>query len=390
MVSYLHTFPLIAPADDKGQVYRGFIQIHQKEHFLEIHLANAATGTPASIYGSHELQSLLSSHQHTIQGRLDQCQDIGLFLSDLKDSLEQIIPPILDLERLKPSSERYTLLVDELNTIGYDNLDTMNDTMTELVFKCQDLGGRCHLIKASIPPQFPLQPPALTLDLPTANSTTTAIQHPSITSPSLSVMLNNALHTLNQYQSFFDTMDRIDEQARVLDPLKPLRSDTWRRIALGNHCSLQLTLPDAACPTQSPPQIRFFGNEKKVAPFQQAWQRFVESHQWRTDLSVLDNLAAPLPSILRLSTPAESNVAMDTKDDDMACAICYAYRLDGGDAQHQETPDTICANPQCNRGFHPSCLYEWLRSNPTTTRSFNVLFGNCPYCNDKITIKAIL
>jgi hypothetical protein len=28
MVSYLHTFPLIAPADDKGQVYRGFIQIH--------------------------------------------------------------------------------------------------------------------------------------------------------------------------------------------------------------------------------------------------------------------------------------------------------------------------------------------------------------------------
>lgn len=28
MASYLHTFPLIAPADDKGQVYRGFIQIH--------------------------------------------------------------------------------------------------------------------------------------------------------------------------------------------------------------------------------------------------------------------------------------------------------------------------------------------------------------------------
>lgn len=277
-----------------------------------------------------------------------------------------------DLERLKPTSERYSLLVDELNTIGYDYLDTMNDTMNDLVFKCQDLGGRWHRIKASIPAQFPLQPPTLTLDLPMGETTAT-IHHPSTTPQPLSIMVKNAVHTLNQYQSFFDTMDRIDEQARVLDPLKPRRSDTWRRIALGNHCSLQLTLPDSARPTHSPPHVRFFGNEKKVAPYQQAWQRFVEHNQWRTDLPVLDNLACPLPSILRLST-SDSCAISDSKDDDMACAICYAYKLDSGDTNQQETPDTICANPQCNRGFHPSCLYEVSSSLSTSMRLAHASF----------------
>ncbi|KAI8332408.1 WD-repeat region-domain-containing protein [Chlamydoabsidia padenii] len=336
MVSYQHTFPLFAPADDEGQVYRGFIQIHQKEYYVEIQLATK--GTAARIYGNQELQSLLSPYQSTIQGRLDQCQDIGLFLSDLKDTLEQILLPALDFGRMKPLSERYNILVNELNTIGYDQLDTMNDTMTELVFKCQDQGHRWHFIKAHIPLQFPLQPPTLTLDLPT----TTSDYH---SPPSaLSTMLTHAIHQLDRYQSFFDTMDQLDQQARVLDPHPPLRSHHWRRIALGNHCSLQLTIQDPMQPTQTPPHVRFFGNEKSVLPYQQAWTRFLDSNQWRSDLSVLDNFIGPLPSLLR--SDSISNVT-DSKEDDMACAICYAYKLDlANDSTQQETPDTICTNQQ--------------------------------------------
>lgn len=93
--------------------------------------------------------------------------------------------------------------------------------------------------------------------------------------------------------------------------------------------------------------------------------------------------------------------SQDTQSD-IECGICYAYKILHPKHSHQ-VPDAVCANYQCNRGFHPYCLYEvwitiqqklvttrthhtallqWLRSNPTTTRSFNVLFGNCPYCNE--------
>ena len=42
-----------------------------------------------------------------------------------------------------------------------------------------------------------------------------------------------------------------------------------------------------------------------------------------------------------------------TKTGDIECGICYSYKLNG-----VETPDTICANAQCNRGFHYPCLYQ--------------------------------
>lgn len=48
---------------------------------------------------------------------------------------------------------------------------------------------------------------------------------------------------------------------------------------------------------------------------------------------------------------------MDSAAADIECGICYIYKL------HHEThgdqnPDVVCTNDQCNRGFHPSCLYE--------------------------------
>lgn len=62
---------------------------------------------------------------------------------------------------------------------------------------------------------------------------------------------------------------------------------------------------------------------------------------------------------------------------DIECGICYSYKL-----SDTSIPDVICSNTLCSRGFHHSCLYEWLRGNPSTTQSFNVLFGKCPYCNE--------
>ena len=61
-------------------------------------------------------------------------------------------------------------------------------------------------------------------------------------------------------------MEDFDNHTWVLEPDKPKRSDLMRRIALGNHCSLQIDVdaknPRGIC------ECRLFGNEKTVGPLQ--------------------------------------------------------------------------------------------------------------------------
>ncbi|KAI9304213.1 WD-repeat region-domain-containing protein, partial [Cunninghamella echinulata] len=405
--SYLHAFPLIAPADHLGNVYRGFFPIHEKEFYIEIHLANTSTNQSAKIYGNQELQTLLLPYQSTIQSRLNQCQDIGLFLSDLKATLEHSCIRT-EATQSKVSAERFNMLYTEINEIGYDKLIYMNDTMEDLIFKCQDNKNRSHSIKIYIPQHYPLQSPSVSVDLPAATTDnknnnvitiTPAILNEQLQqAPStLPNIIHNILLKINTFQEFFDNMDELDQHARVIDPDKPLRSDTWRRIALGNHCSLQLMIQDTHHPTQQPPSIRFFGTEKNIKPFQSSWHTYINEQKWNTDLSIYKNLIIPLPTIRSFSSTSSNSLEntdlangkqQQHQDDDIACAICYTYKLDK--MNHQETPDTICQNHLCNRGFHPTCLFECLRSDPSSTRSFNMLFGKCPYCDEKMVIKAIL
>jgi hypothetical protein len=66
-------------------------------------------------------------------------------------------------------------------------------------------------------------------------------------------------------------------------------------------------------------------------------------------------------------------------NDDRECGICYTFKL------NDELPDKVCEEPRCGRGFHPSCLAEWLHALPETRHSFGTLFGECPYCGTAIS-----
>ncbi|CAG8742326.1 6022_t:CDS:1, partial [Racocetra fulgida] len=52
---------------------------------------------------------------------------------------------------------------------------------------------------------------------------------------------------LEKFQDVWSMLDDIDKHTWILEPYKPKRSDLMRRIALGNHCSLQIEL-DVSCP----------------------------------------------------------------------------------------------------------------------------------------------
>lgn len=58
---------------------------------------------------------------------------------------------------------------------------------------------------------------------------------PAATLPQLAQQLQQALEG---HQWLWDSLDDIDKEAWVIEPLNPPRASTTRRLALGNHVSL--------------------------------------------------------------------------------------------------------------------------------------------------------
>ena len=66
------------------------------------------------------------------------------------------------------------------------------------------------------------------------------------------------------------------------------------------------------------------------------------------------------------------------------CGVCYGF-----DDETGKLPEKVCDNSNCKQSFHIDCLVEWLQALPTTKRRFNMLFGECPYCNCNMNVKCM-
>ncbi|KAB0364917.1 hypothetical protein FD754_009073 [Muntiacus muntjak] len=179
------------------------------------------------------------------------------------------------------------------------------------------------------------------------------------------------LAAVDSLKTFWDVMDEIDEKTWVLEPEKPTRSATARRIVLGNNVSINIEV-DPRHPTMLP-ECCFLGADHVVKPLGIRLSRNI--HLWDPENSLLQNLK----DVLEIDFPARA--ILEKSDFSMDCGICYAYQLDGA------IPDQVCDNSQCGQSFHYICLYEWLRGLLTSRQSFNIIFGECPYCSKPITLK---
>ncbi|KAJ7518163.1 hypothetical protein O6H91_21G057500 [Diphasiastrum complanatum] len=196
-------------------------------------------------------------------------------------------------------------------------------------------------------------------------------------------ILSQCRKAIDSFQDFWTVMEDIDRKAWVLEPVHPSRAISFRRIALGGHCSLSITV-DALSP-RTLPEYRFFGSENSVAPLR---MRVINNlNRWKMDMLLLENLE----SVLELVIPSRQDIG--NEDSSADCGICYAYFIPnayvtGSDPCGEASrPDRVCENLNCGRTFHGACLVEWLRSLTTTRQSFDVLFGHCPYCSHPIAVK---
>ncbi|BAB10681.1 unnamed protein product [Arabidopsis thaliana] len=97
-----------------------------------------------------------------------------------------------------------------------------------------------------------------------------------------------------------------------------------------------------------------------------------------------------LECILGTELPKPLGLQVEDDQQQVECGICYAQFLPTDEelgARSGTRTDYTCENISCNKSFHSLCLTDWLRSITTTRQSFDVLFGNCPYCSDPVAVK---
>jgi E3 ubiquitin-protein ligase FANCL len=172
---------------------------------------------------------------------------------------------------------------------------------------------------------------------------------------------------VERYHDLFACLDELDGKMRILEPEMPKRSDTWRLIGLGHHCSVHIEL-DKHQPRHQPSNVRFFGNQARVKGLKATWQ----SSEWDESQTPWHNIQRILQGVV-----VEHKKQDYTQVGEIECGICYFYKLHDG-----TIPDIICTNELCSRSYHPVCLSEWLKSNPDTLQQFDLLFGKCPYCQE--------
>eukprot|EP01132_Coremiostelium_polycephalum_P002832 gene2832-3518_t len=264
----------------------------------------------------------------------------------------------------------YSLVLSEIDIIGWDNITKIDKSLSQIEVLLKDNKFRRFKIEIKIPDRYPNQIPKIQHHLPNEN-----LQIPHTNNiyslPSIIKLLGQSIE---EYQDFFDIMDEIDSNTWVLEPEHPKRSSTYRRIALENHCSLCIQV-NPTSPRAFPEDCRFLGSDKNIQPLKNNLNANIK--QWDVTKGLIENFQSVLDTKfpLRQNTKAEEFV--------IECGVCYAHRLtDSG-----SIPDIACNNLKCQKHFHNSCLYEWLKSVPKSYYSFNVLYGTCPYCTDPISVK---
>ncbi|XP_058020871.1 E3 ubiquitin-protein ligase FANCL isoform X5 [Ahaetulla prasina] len=308
--------------------------------------------------------------------RLEHSSDLVSFMVELKTILELALKNTEEL-CAQPPPQYYSGLIGDIENLGWNKYSCLlssantkqvlfiDPAFSTIRLKAEDSSGRDHQITLKLNSKYPREQPDCSIDLPVQFSFSWTPQS------SLLSIHSQFLAALESLKEFWDVLDEIDEKTWVLEPEKPTRSSTRRRIAIGSNISLNIEV-DPRHPTMLP-ECYFLGADHVVNPLKIKLNSNIQ--MWNPENSLLKNLK----EILEIDFP--SREALEKTDFSMDCGICYAYRLDGA------IPDQVCDDSHCGQSFHQVCLYEWLRGLPSSRQSFNVIFGECPYCSKQITLK---
>ncbi|MCD7473480.1 hypothetical protein HAX54_015381 [Datura stramonium] len=277
-------------------------------------------------------------------------------------------------QKLAKSSSFYRRIYSEVEEIGWEHLVRFGEDLRLLSFRIMDKKGRVHILRITLDGTYPNHPPSIAADVPYLFNLKWSINS------RLKDVIQQFQKHLEKLQDFWNLMDDIDHSLLVSDLRYPQRALSHRQLNISNECNIILSI-DANDPT-SLPDCRFLGSDSGVERLRAMWRK--NCKRWMRDKPFSENLAHVLD--IQLHGPS----SIEKSDPQTECGICYAQYLPIDDelgAKSGSGTDCTCENFSCSRAFHSVCLGDWLRSITTTRQSFDVLFGNCPYCSDPIAVK---
>lgn len=253
----------------------------------------------------------------------------------------------------------------------------VSDDGSVLTVAVPDGVGTDRAVTLTLPPAWPAAAPILGGDAPPLPSA--VVWHPGT---SLGALLDGVAAAFEAAAPVATLLADIDAACRVLDPPPPApAAATWRRLALaGGKASVEVAF-DAAAGAAAKPTLAFLGPPALVDGPRAA----AAAAPWRPELGG----AAALEALLGVSLERKPIAVADdaptttTTTTDAECAVCYAYRLDGG-----PPPSIACPNARCGRPFHAACLRGWLAQTAAGGGGGGALHGACPYCGDGMTLDA--
>ncbi|XP_068183580.1 E3 ubiquitin-protein ligase FANCL isoform X2 [Antennarius striatus] len=356
--------PLLLPLNKEKTVYDGFISVQERDFRLRIELPADRKLTGARLHCCWQLKHLLRGFEHVVKQRLRRSADLIAFILELKTILEVNLKQLPEFCSV-PQPQYYSQLIDEMETLGWSKLLFIDADFRTLKLKAEDSSGREHGLTVKLKSKHPTEAPECSANLPVPLVISWTPQS------TLELLYNQFLLVLESLTKFWDVLDEIDNKTWILEPEKPSRSDTMRRIAIGTNVSIRVEL-DPRHPEMLP-ECCLLGAEHVVTPLRNKLN--ANMHLWNPDFSVFHNLR----DVLEIEFP--SPATHEKSSFSVECGICYAYRLEDA------IPDQVCNDPRCGQPFHQACLYEWLRGLPSSRQSFSLLFGECPYCTKPITVK---
>lgn len=374
-------FPTVVADSAEFTSYTGFVRVRDQHYRVRVRSDPAAR---ERVHGDAPLVDAVARASDAAKRRLASARDAHAVLIELRDIVERHE----SLQRTAssatsgissdggyghlPPASFYESLLAEIDTIGWSTVEDLSDDMRTIRLQVEDAARRVHTVSVTVPYEYPKIAPTVVPALPSS-----FVLSWSETS-NLQTVLEQLSGEVGKFQAFFDVMDDFDEKCWVIEPEHPLRSDLYRRIALGNHCSIRLEV-DPRAPLRAVPECRFLGSDAAVGPLRDRLNMNMSTWDTSGRLTPRENLEAMLE--IKLPAPPSEDTA-EADDARVECGVCYAYRL--GDS----APDVACERLECAKPFHRTCLAAWLRGLPDTKQSFDVLIGSCPYCEHTIRVPA--
>ncbi|KAI0220188.1 E3 ubiquitin-protein ligase FANCL [Lamellibrachia satsuma] len=218
------TCPQLIVQNANQTLYEGFLDVSGQEFHIVVELPDRSLQL-ARISCDWELKHLLTGYERLIEQRLQHTATLADFMEEFKTIVERLVE---DSEVSHTASPHfYSLLLGELEDIGWHRLSYIDANFQWLHLEAKDSSERSHILKVHLHPQHPEVAPDCVAELPLP------FHFISTANNSLKTLFGQFEQCLEQYQEFWDAIDEVDSGTWVLEPEKPTRSATVRRIALG-------------------------------------------------------------------------------------------------------------------------------------------------------------